>query len=133
MQNRAGLFVTVLDPSFSLRLGTPEPMRHVRGEDGVEQTANQHGRRVVGAGGATGVRCHDSLEHAAQHVGGDTAISGAFGDREVESLEQAVERVAPERVGQVALEVALDGVRLEETAVEEGDRAERGGAAAPLL
>ena len=53
---------------------------------------------------------------------------------EVEPLEQPVERIAPERVGNVAPEHALERVRLEQAAVEKRNRAEprrRPGSAPP--
>jgi len=53
-------------------------------------------------------------------------------DDEVEALEEPVECLAPDGIRDVSPERALQRMRLEQAAVEEGDPAERAGAAAPL-
>ena len=102
------------------------------GREGLGQQAlHQRGRRVIGARCAPLIRRHHALEHAPQHVRGD-ATPIALLDGEVEPLEQPVERVSPERIGNVAAEAPLEGVRLEQPAIEEGNRAELGGDAPSL-
>ncbi len=91
-----------------------------------QQALHQRGRGVVGARCAPLIRRHHALEHAPQHVRGDAAPIGLI-DGEVEPLEQPVERVSPERIGNVAAEAPLERVRFEQPAVEEGNRAEPGG------
>jgi hypothetical protein len=74
-------------------------------------------RRRAGLGG------HDALENPAQHVRRDTtAVS--FAHCEVKPLEQPVECIAPDLVGDVGTIPPLQPVRLEEPAIQKRDGAE---------
>src|SRR5688572_9785692 len=74
---------------------------------------------------------HDSFEQPTQHVRSYAPLSVSLGDGEVKPLEQPIERLAPEIVGNVAGEPTLQGMRLEQPTVEKGDgtKCRRGAAA----
>ena len=93
--------------------------------------ANQGRRGVVRARGAALLRRHDAFEDSAEHVGSDTAPL-TLGDGEMKALEETVEGVAPQGVLDVAPNPALEWMRLEQAAVEEGNRAEGERRSAPL-
>ena len=98
------------------------------GEGGFESCThhlvNKKGGRVVAPARGPFIGVHHAFEHSAEHVGCDEFSGIMLADREVKSLEQLVERVAP-------LGVAPDGRAvpplqhggLEQTAVEEWDLA----------
>src|SRR2546426_186702 len=105
--------------------------RHERRlEPGPHQLAYQGGRRVVAPARAPLVGVHDALEHAAEDVGGDVVAIFLLAHREVEPLEQRLERIAPIGVAPLRRAVAaLEGGRLEQAAVQERQLAEGAGAA----
>ena len=124
--------LAVGQPPLRFGLAAAEPPRHRRGQRGLEQRADQSRRGVVGARGSARVPRHHALEHPAQHVRRDAARLASLGDGEVKPLEQPVECVSPDGVGNVAAEGAFDAMRLEQATVQEGDGSESGRAAAPL-
>ena len=111
------------EPLPGLRLGAAQPAGHEGDEGRVEHRSNQIRRGVVGARRAAVIPGHHPFEDPAEHVRGD-GVSIAFGDGEMKPLEQVVERVAPEVVADVGPIPALQGVGLEQAAVEERHRAE---------
>jgi hypothetical protein len=72
------------------------------------------------------VRRHHSFEHTPEHVRRHTAGRHIFGYREMESLEQLIERITPEIISDVSLEPALQRVRLEQPSIQEGNGAKGG-------
>ena len=102
----------------SLLLPHPEPARNPRCKCGANHGADQLRWSEEGARFAALVRRHQSLEHATQHVRRDaTAI--ALGERELEPLEELVERVAPDERAAFRPPAPLERVGLEQPAVEE--------------
>ena len=71
------------------------------------------------------VQCH-ALEDPPQHVGGD-GLSVAGGQGEVEALEERIERISKHRSRQSNPPAPLEHVRLEETAIEKGNRTKAAG------
>jgi hypothetical protein len=76
--------------------------------------------------------CHYALEHAPEHVRGYPAVP-SFSHGKVKSLEQPVERISPELVGDVCPKPSLQGVRFEEAAVQEWNWAKGYAGSAAIL
>src|SRR5207245_3841956 len=72
-----------------------EPVDQRGRETGTHDLSDQCRRGVVTAAGTALGRIHYAFEHAPQHVRCDGVAPLRFARREVESLEQLVERVAP--------------------------------------
>jgi hypothetical protein len=67
------------------------------------------------------LRLHHPLEDSPQHVGRHFSLGSVLIYRERETLEQVVEGVSPDGVGNFAAPLALESVRLEETAIQKRD------------
>jgi hypothetical protein len=80
----------------------------------------------------SGFRSHYSLEHPPEHIRGYLAVL-PLRHSEVKSLEQPVERISPELVGNVCLKPSFQGVWLEEAAIQEWNRAKCSARSAPNL
>ena len=92
---------------------------------------HERGRRKERAAVASLEGIHHAFEHAPQHVGGDAAALVRL-EREVEALEEPVERVSPQIVRNVAVEATLERVWLEQASVQEGDGSQRQGPSTAL-
>ena len=108
-------WVAVVDPTLRGHGGEAEAVDEDGGEAGTHDLAHQGCGRIVAAARAPLGGVHHTLEHAAQHVGRDAVtLVVLLARREVEPLEQLVERVAPVGVGPAGGAVAaLEGGGLE--------------------
>src|SRR5690606_36355096 len=114
-------------------------------EVGHERLANQPvddgGGRVERSAGAALIGGHEPLEDAAEHLGVDADVAGALdggvrrlAGREAIALEEAVEDVLEDGIREVRVrESALEGVPLEEAAVQVGERTQRAGLGGAVL
>src|SRR5713101_5324215 len=98
----------------------------------MDQAPDQCGRRVERAAAPPLARLHHPLEHPPQHIGRDQVRLPGLVRREGEALEEGIEPLAPDRVGQVGPPAVLERVRLEEPAVQEWDAPEPSWNPAPL-
>ncbi len=116
------------------REGVRVPARQRGRERSAHDVAEQGARREVSAAVPSLRPRHEALEHAAQHFRIHRVRAVALAHREVESLEQLVEQGAPGLVVERRPgKAALDGVALEQPAVEERQLTEGpGGACAPV-
>ena len=102
-----------------------------RTHPGIQQPGYHRCRRVEGSGHMPEVRRHHTFEDASEHVRSHATARGVFSHSKMETLEQPVERHTPEIIGDVRLESAFQGMRLEQASVQEGDLTKRGGSATP--
>jgi hypothetical protein len=77
-------------------------------------------------------RRHDALENAPQHIRRNRT-SILFIDGKVEALEQTIERLTPDLIGNVRPMPPLQTVRLEKPTIQERDISKPTGSAAPQL
>ena len=109
-----------MNPAFRYAGRHAQAAHQHRFEAGTDELAHQGRGRVVAAAALALLRVHHPLEHAAQHVRGDQVLPVALAHREVKSLEQVVERIAPIGVTPARRPVApLQGRRLEQPAIQE--------------
>ena len=101
-----------------------EPARQVRFQGGINQLRNQMHRRIECSAAMPSLRLHHPLEDSPQHVGRHFSLGSVLIHRERETLEQMVEGVSPDGIGNLAPPLALEKVRLKETAIQEGDSPE---------
>jgi hypothetical protein len=125
--------IRVFETSLCLGISAPQAAgkqsRHSRFEDAVDQAR----RRIKRTRCVTGVRSHYPFEHPPEHVRGYAAMPPSLSHREVEALEQPVECVTPEIIGNVGAEPLLQGMGLEQPTIEEWNETECRGGPAPSL
>src|SRR5438105_6807444 len=118
----------LMDPSRRVDWSQAEPMREYCLQSGPHHLADERRGSIVAAAGASFLGLHDALEYPSEHVRSDEFSGVVLADGEVKTLKQIVEGGAPIAVPpDRGAESALEGGRLEETAVEEGDLPERSG------
>jgi len=117
-----------MDPSRRVDWTQAEPMGEYGFQSGPHDLADERRGSIVAAARASFLGLHDALEYAAEHVRSYEFSGVVLADGEVKTLEQIVEGGTPIAVApDSGAEPALEGCRLKETAIEEGDLPERSG------
>jgi hypothetical protein len=125
--------IRFVERAGELRFATADARRKVRGQRFPHHRVNERRRREECALLSAFGRVHDSLEDPAEKLRRDPSIVSFAVEGHFDSLNERFERLAPISHRKVHVEAAFDRVRLEEPAVEEGNRAEGTRESRPLV